>query len=76
MTPRIVRRNPNIGWVRTRIPRQAQDNAHAVARLLGVTVWMLYTMILSRELYNCDPVAYAAELRSQVFGLTAGGEDE
>jgi hypothetical protein len=57
-----------ISWVRCQVPRRVHMNVRAVSRLTGITIAQIYTLILSRELYDISPVNYAAWLLCDLDG--------
>lgn len=61
--------DPTRSFVRTVVPAQAHQNAKDVARNLDINVTYLYTLVLTRELYDIDPLEYAANLVADFAGL-------
>lgn len=52
-------------WVRTRVPTEVHAKAAFIADHLGLTIPNVYTFILTRELWDADPVEYTKILALQ-----------
>ncbi len=59
--------NPDVAWVRAQVPHKVRLVAHEVATRTGLTVHMVYTVMLSKHMYDVDPEELAAEIISDLF---------
>lgn len=47
--------NPDMAWVRCQVPRRCHALALEASRRLGISVTMVYTCVLTRDLWRSNP---------------------
>jgi len=66
--------DPNRAFVRTIVPATVHENALWMARYSNITVAYLYTLILTRALFDIDRKSYADQLWAD-FRSTPEGDN-
>jgi len=54
--------DPDRSFIRAQVPHAVHLKAKEIARYLNFTVAWTYNVVLSRELFDCDPAVYARQL--------------